>query len=404
MMSLNKCLSLFVVVSFLITSFIVMGNGKRPSKPVAKIVCKLSYHKVVEQMFRCRPHSFGIYEDEMDALFMGDFVGVDYQMHFYIADYHFGKIFLKCFDKNGKFLKKWIIEGIIKIAFTKDNYIWIITGIRENKILPIVILHKNKKLPVVDWQKVLPVEVKAKIQSILNIQDLEKYYWSVQKIVGSKDKVLIRLFTDKLSERHRYGLDIPKGILWLVFSSDGKKCLSIEIEKPNREYVLDANGNFWLCEIDYNLLDPQSWQKIWIWKKDENKEKPLIDRTRNKEPWSPYLILGEKVHFPDIYIDAKGNIYLTFIRNADKNYTKKFFVNNEIFVYSIYKGSFGNFEYSLIVLNRKGQMITYLPWTHQPELGLHWIHPLPDGSGFYRIEYREREAVIYFHPLPSQKP
>jgi len=71
-----------------------MGNGKRPSKPVAKIVCKLSYHKVVEQMFRCRPHSFGIYEDEMGALFRGDFVGVDYQMHFYIADYHFGKIFL----------------------------------------------------------------------------------------------------------------------------------------------------------------------------------------------------------------------------------------------------------------------------------------------------------------------
>jgi len=63
MMSLNKCLSLFVVVSFLITSFIVMGNRERPSKPVAKIVCKLSYHKVVEQMFRCRPHSFGIYED-----------------------------------------------------------------------------------------------------------------------------------------------------------------------------------------------------------------------------------------------------------------------------------------------------------------------------------------------------
>lgn len=33
----------------------------------------------------------------------------------------------------------------------------------------------------------------------------------------------------------------------------------------------------------------------------------------------------------------------------------------------------------------------------------HWIKPLPDGSGFYRIEFREREAVIYFHPLPSPK-
>ncbi|MFA0744667.1 MAG: hypothetical protein LASZOEIN_001462 [Candidatus Fervidibacter sp.] len=59
---------------------------------------------------------------------------------------------------------------------------------------------------------------------------------------------------------------------------------------------------------------------------------------------------------------------------------------------------------ALTVLDRYGHLITCLPWT-QKAVGSEesWVKPLPDGSGFYRIEYRKREAVIYFHPLPSQK-
>jgi len=60
---------------------------------------------------------------------------------------------------------------------------------------------------------------------------------------------------------------------------------------------------------------------------------------------------------------------------------------------------------ALTVLDRHGHLITCLPWTQKAvESDESWNKPLPDGSGFYRIEYREREAVIYFHPLSPQKP
>jgi len=58
-------------------------------------------------------------------------------------------------------------------------------------------------------------------------------------------------------------------------------------------------------------------------------------------------------------------------------------------------------EQALVVLDGQRRLLTYLPWRlSSVEHIEEWVHPLPDGSGFYRIEYREREAVIYFHPLP----
>jgi hypothetical protein len=79
-----------------------------------------------------------------------------------------------------------------------------------------------------------------------------------------------------------------------------------------------------------------------------------------------------------------------------KRVSPKFIVGNEVIDY------YGNNELTLTVLGKRKRLLTYLPWTH---IGLesreNWVKPLPDGRGVYRIEYRGREAVIYFHPLPK---
>lgn len=58
-------------------------------------------------------------------------------------------------------------------------------------------------------------------------------------------------------------------------------------------------------------------------------------------------------------------------------------------------------EMALTVLDRQKRSIIYrLPWAPVSlETANTWIKPLPDGDGFHRIEYQEREAVVYFHPL-----
>jgi hypothetical protein len=61
-----------------------------------------------------------------------------------------------------------------------------------------------------------------------------------------------------------------------------------------------------------------------------------------------------------------------------------------------------NSEQALTVLDSQRRLVTYLPWMPcSLESYDRWIKPLPDGSGFYRIQFFEKEAQIFFHPLPQ---
>jgi hypothetical protein len=59
-------------------------------------------------------------------------------------------------------------------------------------------------------------------------------------------------------------------------------------------------------------------------------------------------------------------------------------------------------ERALVVLDSQRRLVTYLPWTpYSVETQDKWVKPLPDGSGFYRIQFFEKEAQVFFHPLPK---
>ncbi len=127
----------------------------------------------------------------------------------------------------------------------------------------------------------------------------------------------------------------------------------------------------------------------------------MIDFEERKPDWIKVLF-GEKGKtwigpIPDV--DAKGNIYLTWQRGPSRPYQRIIVEGEEMHIPA---PTIGGGESSVVVLDKHCRLLTYLPWQQTYlELPPKWIKPLPDGSGFYRIEYREREAVIYFHPLPK---
>jgi len=130
----------------------------------------------------------------------------------------------------------------------------------------------------------------------------------------------------------------------------------------------------------------------------------LINLEKRKPDWIK-ILLGKQRELqfsPIINIDAKGNIYLIWQKAPIRPYQRIIVEGREK---KIAAPTTGLGESALIVLDKNRRFLTYLPWqSTYLVLPPNWIKPLPDGSGFYRIEYREREAVIYFHPLPSQKP
>ena len=388
----------FIVLTVAFLASLPTGGQVKTPKVKPRPVLRLPYRWLLEKPSLSNPYSIGMFEDEIN-FFRGGLAATDWEGNIYVIDrQNFEIDFLKCFDKYGKFREFW--EAFIwrgNIATTKDGYVWVPTSEEKITGLPIMVFRKGRKSPVADWRFSLSSEFQNKIEMTLKDKGFKwKTRWWICNIEGSADKVMMRFI-----------LEDPKsgklnGYLKIIASSDGKKLLNVEVEE-SMNTILSANGDLWFYDSDFDIKH-RIWSKIWLWKEGDSRGKPLIDRTRVKEPWGPFFLLGEKIYASDIYIDTKGNVYLIWERDAQKDFCRKFIVEGRIIIeYKVDVKALGNKELALIVLDKQKRLLTYLPWTHIADLESweNWIKPLPDGSGFYRIEYREREAVIYFHPLPK---
>ena len=411
--------TLFIILFEIIfmSEFLISGQNKKFVG--GRIILRLSYRDRIKNYLKHNPYKIGMFEggECPRGLYYCQFIGTDWDGNIYLFDPIDDDLYiLKCFDKNGLFKMMWNpIRANCgnKVAVTRDGYIWV--GLRwvvDDRLdgLPIVVYRKEKKKPVMNWyyENEIPKSVKDKIHHILNKVglkwkrwkelpdwDLSSNDWIVLELISTqKNQVYIKLSAPFLGTDGRY-----LKLLRILLNSDGSQVLDIQLASARNPYYLSPDGKFWIVNSDFDE-ERWTWNRIWLFEKGKEKGEPLIDRLTNKEPWADKIILG-KAYFPIIRFDAKGNIYLIWQRYPQyplKPLEPRFKVGRKTIVES--PRTFGG-EQALVVLDGQRRLLTYLPWRlSSVEHIEEWVHPLPDGSGFYRIEYREREAVIYFHPLP----
>jgi len=385
----------------------------------AKVVLRLRYRSV-ESKLQKNPYTIGMFFGEHGQDYFGALIGTDWDGCIYIFDPIDWNLWtLKRFDRQGRFQEAWNpIRAFCghNVVVTKDGYIWLgIRWVDSDRLRgwPIIAYRKGKKEPVVDWRKELPkhvVKIRDKLLAEVGI-DLEKRWkerektavhptdWSVEGMSCSPNQVAFSLGLSGLGADN-----FLARLLWILCSSDGREIFEACISSKAWFWFLGYDGNFWieLIEREVDIFTP--WKRIWLFKKKEDKGEPLIDLEKRKPDWIK-ILLGKQRELqfsPIINIDAKGNIYLIWQKAPIRPYQRIIVEGREE---KIAAPTTGLGESALIVLDKNRRFLTYLPWqSTYLVLPPNWIKPLPDGSGFYRIEYREREAVIYFHPLPSPKP
>lgn len=160
---------------------------------------------------------------------------------------------------------------------------------------------------------------------------------------------------------------------------------------------LSPDGIFWLQGTDMNL-ETGTWSQLWLQRGQSAKEillakdKPntwasLLTSTLPKTP--PSLP-------PNVSLDSRKNIYLVALREQPNPKPFTIQVANKKLEDS------APVQLALVVLNSSKKVLATLPWSQQPFhfQKIRWIKPLPNGKGFYRIEYGEREAHVIFQSLP----
>ena len=322
-------------------------------------------------------------------------MGTDREGSIYILDPQTSQSsILKRFDREGQFQEAWNpmdAQAGKGVAVTKDGYIW--TGLsrldpEDYAGLPIVVYRKGQKAPVLDWRQKLPKEVEDAIRKALKESGMEweKRWMMVYGPEGGASQVSLQCMGEAAIRDKQI-----VGFIWILVSSDGRRVLDVEMQTFDvrkgsivRETPhLSPDGRLWIYESD---LSPKNstWSKIWLWEKGKEKGKPLIDRTVNKEPWGGMFTLGVTTiggtSPPLIKVDTKGHVYLMWTR-----------------------GDLAEpWQRALIVLDSQRWLVTYIPWMrYRVEIDNKWVVPLPDGSGFYRIQFFEKEAQVFFHPLPK---
>jgi len=406
-----KILYYAIFTFMLVFTFTSLSLNDRDIQKIlkGKVILRLHYRERTKN-YLGKPYTIGMFKFEHGALYSGDFVGTDWDGNIYIfdpidVDLHV----LKRFNKRGLFMESWDPINAKRgcgVAVTKDGYIWLglrwVVEERPNG-WPIVVYRSGIKKPVMDWRYKLPKAIDEKVRAILKETGFEwkkweelpdydfatnDWYFAIYGPQYAQDRVAFELLAGFLRHENQIAR-----VLWVLISSDGKYLFEAKV-KTDLSYYLSPDGKIWKHDSDFNLRK-WTWSKFWLWERSKERNEPLIDRT--KEPWMS--LIGKRSYVPIIDMDAIGNIYVFLERFIQSNKQKIIVKSNKIVVNN-------NREFTLIVLSRKHHLIFHLPWRPVFESQVfpdYWIHPLPDGSGFYRIEYREREAVIYFHPLPSQK-
>jgi len=352
-----------------------------------RVVLRLHYRKVADERLS-KPYTIGMFDSEVFSS-IATFMGTDRDGCIYILDPQTSQSsILKRFDREGQFREAWHLidaQAGKGVAVTKDGYVW--TGLsrldpESYAGFPIVVYRKGRKAPVLDWRQKLPKEVEDAIRKALKESGMEweKGWMMVYGPEGGPSQVSLQ-FMGKAAIRDKQIV----GFIWILVSSDGRRVLDVKMQTFDVRKGsivrgtphLAPDGRLWMNESD---LSPQrsAWSKLWLWEKGKEKGEPLIDRTAIKEPWTgnfPFVASP-----PLVKIDAKGHIYLISPRG----------------------GQLPPWELALTVLDSQHRLVTYIPWMkYRVEMIYEWVKPLPDGSGFYRIQFFDKEAQVFFHPLPQ---
>lgn len=403
----------YVAITLMLGSVFIPSYLIGEKRLESRIVLRLAYRGQVKN-YLSKPYTIGMFEfGEHRIFYSGDLMGTDWNGNIYIFDPIAPDLYvLKRFDRKEVFKEAW--EPIRArrghgVGVTKDGYIW--TGLgwvvadRPNG-WPVVVYRSGIKKPVMDWRYKLPKAIEDKVYNFLKKSGFEwkkweelphydyatnDWYFLQRGPEYSQNKVALKLRSPFLGDVNRIARKI-----WLLISSNGKQIFEMRLTVEGSPY-LSPDGTVWVRESDFNTRE-WKWSKVWWRKASEERGEPLIDRT--KEPWKS---ITERMFFgPSIQMDAVGNIYVFFERRPAKPREQRIIVGGEVITFP--PSTLGG-ELALVVLNSKRQLLVHLPWqlafSAVQTAPFNWIAPLPDGSGFYRMEYREREAVIYFHPLPK---
>lgn len=393
------CLLSLLALS-LSTSPLLGAADKGPLIPsVGRVVLRLSYRGKADAP-PGKPTSIGllVYESEHRA---AGLVSTDWDGNLYLLDPLTSEsTVLKRFDKQGRFLEEWspIDDNYIGgLAVTRDGYIWMGPGgYEEGRAgLPLLAYRSGQKEPVLDWRDRLPKAINDRVRAGLNAQGKRwQAGWVVSRLESGTNRVCARLLGEAIQPP-----DGPfGGVFWVVLQSDGKEVLQTNVSLDS--YGEDTphlmpDDRFWASRSDFDV-NRSTWSRFWLWQKGEPKGPPLIDRTSAKEPWPDTIrIAGADV--PEVTVDTKGHIYLFWRRAAPKGRMQRFLIRGNI------RATHYHSERALVVLDRQRRLLAYLPWMPEtPESYGGGIQPLPDGSGFYRIQFLEKEAQVFFHPLPRE--
>ena len=340
-----------------------------------RIVLRLPYRNSANAG-KSVPNSVGVGYSDTGRYVTSDFAGVDSSGNIYLVDYiQSGKLRLRCFDRKGRLRAQWpTIAGknLDSSSVSPDGYVWLgVSGGKHGKeSLPLVAYKLGHKKPVVDWRLQIPAAHRKIIgRAVLAWPNTGR----IPTLATGGNRVCIRINGEALGSK-----DQIARALWLLCSLDGSKIISARValqaygpETPS----LMLDGKLWAETLD-NRPGYPDWSKLWLWDIHQSQRLPLIDRIKNVEPWRSKLTLG-KVLPPDVMVDKKGHIYL-FLRKM--------------------RGA----EKALVVLNKHHHLIFSLPWRQNDLLPVRWIKPRADGTGFYHIEFLDKEARIYFHSFDGK--
>jgi hypothetical protein len=365
-----------------------------------KQVLRLSYRGEVENRSP-DPHRIGLFYTGT-YLHCADLMGTDREGSIYLLDpLRYKTCVLKCFDRQGRLREAWNPLGVYHgsaVTVTERGYIWTgLNGEENGAGLPVVVYRQGKKAPVVDWRRKLPAALAAAVQKALQEKGLawkDNKYWSTVGLESGAGQVAVRLSSEVVGEE----MQIAR-ILWIRVSEDGSRIVDVKVASDwwgEETPILAPDGSLWARASDLSL-ETHTWSKVWLWEKGKGRGEPLIDRTVEEAPWKDILAL-DKARLPTIRLDGRGNIYLVFTRDDVRTRPRRFRIDGQVYdrLHRVAE------ERAVLVLDRRRGVIGYHPWVPTSvEIQDSWVKPLPDGSGFYRIQFLEEETRVYFHPLPK---
>lgn len=392
------------------------GRAVSSPKPTAvnlpvsqgQMVLRLPYHKALNDS---NVHQgLAIFWAQV-YMCIGSLVAADWQGNFYLYDpTKPGYGMLNCYNSQGKLQESWgpiSSRTMLFAAVTRNNFVWCGTkkAYREQAGLPVVMFRKGQKhksQPLLDWRERMPDMVFKKLAVVApQFNFTTRWDWKIDGIYEAGEKVLLQFSGSDVKSEEGDGSKSIRTKLEMLVSHDGKKLYEMRTarlldDSPFPDYA--PSGVAFQTRSDFNS---ETWKvsKLWVWKQGKPQSAPLIELNIGKPSWLAQLKLGGDQFTPVAAFDSKENLYLMWSRDS-KAPEKRFVIEGHSEMREPIGSRDG--EKALVVLNKTHKPIAYVPWTTTYwELSEGWYRPVPDGRGFYRIQFDEKEARVYFHALPK---